>query len=319
MKTESPPVTAVTFTGKRRTEVVARWVSLTGAAAILVVLAYMILKLFQTSWPIWKAHGVGWVFGSTWNPSGGVFGALPFIYGTLITSAIALVVATPIGIGTALFVSELAPVRLRRPVASVIDLLAAVPSVIYGLWGILVFVPLIKPAQNWLATHLGTHIPFLAPPSPGPGFLAAGLVLAIMVLPTISAVSREVFLTIPSDVREAAYALGSTRWEVIRMSVLPGARSGIIGGVILGLGRALGETVAVLLVVGDIPAISKSLFAPGYSMAAVIANEFREATEPLHIEALVGIALVLFLITVLIDMGARLLVHRTGARTGAET
>ena len=314
MKTALPPATAVTFTGKRRTEVAARWVALTGAAAILVVLAYMIVQLLQTSWPIWKAHGIGWVFGSTWNPAAGVFGALPFIYGTLVTSAIALVVATPIGIGTALFVSELAPVRLRRPVASVIDLLAAVPSVIYGLWGILVFVPLIRPAQNWLAIHLGGHIPFLAPPSPGPGFLAAGLVLAIMVLPTISAVSREVFLTIPSDVREAAYALGSTRWEVIRMGVLPGARSGIIGGVILGLGRALGETVAVLLVIGDTPAISKSLFAPGYSMAAVIANEFREATEPLHIEALVGIALVLFVITVLIDMGARLLVHRTAAR-----
>ncbi|HEX9236330.1 MAG TPA: phosphate ABC transporter permease subunit PstC [Actinomycetota bacterium] len=316
MKTATPPVVQPPlFTGKRRSETAARWVSTTGAAALLVVLAYMILRLFQTSWPVWKAHGVGWVFSSSWNPAAGVFGALPFIYGTVVTSAIALVVATPIGIGTALFVSEVAPVKLRRPVASVLDLLAAVPSVIYGLWGILVFVPLIRPLQNWLATHFGGHIPFLAPPSPGPGFLAAGLVLAIMVLPTISAVSREVFLTIPQDVREAAYALGSTRWETIRIGVLPPARSGIIGGVILGLGRALGETVAVLLVIGDTPTITKSLFSPGYSMAAVIANEFREASEPLHIEALIGIALVLFLITVVIDMLARLLVHRTGARS----
>jgi phosphate transport system permease protein len=301
--------------GSRRSEAIARAGAWSGAAVVLVVLGYMLIRLFQASWPVWKAKGVGWVFGSTWAPSTGVLGALPFIFGTVVTSFIALLIAAPIGIATALFVSELAPVRLRSPVASILDLLAAVPSVIYGLWGIFVLVPLVRPIEQWLSVHLGTAIPIFAPPAPGFSFLTAGLVLAVMILPTISAVSREVFLTVPADVREAAYALGSTRWEAIRLSVLPPARVGIVGALILGLGRALGETIAVLMVIGNSPNITKSILSPGYTMASVIANEFREATEPLHVEALIAIALVLFLITVIINIGARLLVHRAEART----
>lgn len=285
---------------------------------MLGALGLMLVRLSQLSAPIWKARGIGWVFGSTWAPANGVFGALPFILGTLITSAIALVIAAPLGVGTALFVSEIAPSRIQRPVASLIDLLAAVPSVIYGLWGIVVMVPLLLPVERFLSSTLGTFIPAFSGPisGNGTGFFAAGVVLAIMVLPTVSAVSREVLLTIPRDVREAAYALGATRWETIRTGVLPPARAGIIGALILGLGRALGETVAVLMLIGDIPAISHSIFGSGYSMASVIANEFGESGEPLHLQSLIGIGLVLFLVTVLINIAARILVRKTGQKVG---
>lgn len=309
----APPPVPRSFVGRRRSEDVARWVALLGAFLLLVVLAGMLFRLGQVSSPIWKAHGIGWVFQSTWDPPNGKFGALPFVYGTLVTSAIALIIATPLGIGTALFISELAPMRLRRSVGSVIDLLAAVPSVVYGLWGIFVLIPLLKPVEAGLAKTVGKVIPIFAGPTfgraPGQSFLVAGVILAIMILPTISAVSREVFLTVPSDVREAAFALGSTRWEAIRMSVLPPSRNGIIGALILGLGRALGETIAVVMVIGASPTISKSVLLPGYTMASVIANEFQEANEPLHLQALLGVGLVLFLITVLVDIAARLLVR----------
>ena len=284
------------------------------AAALLVVLAAMVIRLFQLSWPVWKAHGISWVFGTVWAPANGVFGALPFIVGTLVTSAIALVIATPIALGTALFISEIAPARIRRPVANLIDLLAAVPSVIYGFWGVIVLLPLLVHVEKFLADTLGKVVPIFANPSSnGSGFFAAGVVLAIMVLPTVSAVTREVFVTVPQDVREAAYALGATRWEVIRYGVLPPARAGIVGALILGLGRALGETVAVLMVIGDVPAISKSIFASGYTMASVIANEFGQSQEPLHLQALIGLGLILFLVTILVDIAARLLVHKAGA------
>ena len=315
--TTAPTTERPALTGRRPSEGVARGVAMAGALALLVTLGLMIVRLAQLSAPIWKAHGIGWVFGAAWAPQNGVFGALPFILGTLITSAIALVIATPLGVGTALFISELAPPRLRRPVGGVIDLLAAVPSVIYGLWGIYVLLPILLPVERALAGSLGKVIPIFAGPigGNGSGFFAAGVVLAIMILPTISAVSREVLLTIPRDVREAAYALGATRWEVIAMGVLPPARAGIIGALILGLGRALGETVAVLMLIGDVPAVNHSIFSSGYSMASVIANEFSEAIEHLHVQALIGIGLVLFLVTVVIDMAARLLVRRTEGAT----
>ena len=282
-----------------------------GASALLLALALMVVRFLQLSWPIWKAHGIGWVVGTHWAPAGGVFGALPFIYGTVVTSVIALVIATPVALGTALFVSEIAPAKIRRPISDLIDLLAAVPSVIYGLWGVIVLLPLLRPLEQFLADSVGKGIPIFAGPiGNGSGFFAAGFVLAIMILPTISAVTREVFVTVPQDVREAAYALGATRWEVIRYGVLPPARAGIVGAVILGLGRALGETVAVLMLIGDIPAISKSIFASGYSMASVIAAEFGQSQEPLHLQALIAIGLVLFVVTVLMNVGARVLVGK---------
>jgi phosphate transport system permease protein len=299
--------------GKRRSESAARTVAWLGAAALLAVLAFMLLRLVQASMPMWRAHGLGWILARTWAPSEGIYGGLPFILGTLVTSAIALLIGAPIALGTALFVSELAPARIQRPVSNVLDLLAAVPSVIYGLWGILVLVPLLRPVETWMGNHL-TFVPFFAGPVPGPSFFVAGVVLAIMILPTISAVSREVFLTIPRDVREAAYALGSTRWEAIRLAVLPPARPGVVGALILGLGRALGETIAVTMVIGNASTVTRNILSPGASMASVIAQEFTEALEPLHKEALIALGLVLFVITVLVDIGAHLLVRGTKAR-----
>ena len=287
-----------------------------GASALLLVLALMVVRFLQLSWPIWKVHGLGWIVGTHWAPAEGVFGALPFIVGTVVTSVIALVIGTPIALGTALFVSEIAPAKIRRPISDLIDLLAAVPSVIYGLWGIIVVLPLLQPVERFLADSLGRFIPIFAGPPSGTSFFAAGVVLAIMIVPTISAVTREVFVTVPQDVREAAYALGATRWEVIRYGVLPPARAGIVGAVILGLGRALGETVAVLLLIGQIPAISKSIFSGGYSMASVIANEFAEATGKLYSSALVELGLILILVTLAVNLGAQLLVHSTHRRSG---
>jgi phosphate transport system permease protein len=285
-----------------------------GASALLLALALMVVRFVQLSWPIWKAQGLGWVIGTHWAPADGVFGALPFVVGTVVTSVVALVIATPVALGTALFVSEIAPARIRRPIANLIDLLAAVPSVIYGLWGFFVMLPLLRPLEEVLAGSLGKAIPiFAGPVGNGSGYFAAGFVLAIMIVPTISAVTREVFVTVPQDVRQAAYALGATRWEVIRYGVLPPARAGIVGAVILGLGRALGETVAVLLLIGQIPAIGKSIFASGYSMASVIANEFGQSQEPLHLQALIGIGLVLFAVTVLMNVAARILVRKARA------
>jgi phosphate transport system permease protein len=284
-----------------------------GASALLLALALMVVRFLQLSWPVWKAHGLGWVVGTHWAPAEGIFGALPFVYGTVITSVIALVIGTPIALGTALFVSEIAPAKIRRPISDLIDLLAAVPSVIYGLWGIIVVLPLLQPVEQFLADSLGRVIPIFAGPPSGTSFFAAGVVLAIMIVPTISAVTREVFMTVPQDVREAAFALGATRWEMIRYGVLPPARAGIVGAVILGLGRALGETVAVLLLIGQIPSISKSIFSGGYSMASVIANEFGQSQEPLHLQALIAIGLVLFVVTVLMNIFARLLVGRAKA------
>jgi phosphate transport system permease protein len=308
---ERPPPSR--FAGRRRSEAVARGVAVAGALALLVVLAAMLVRLGQVSAPVWHAHGLAWIVGRTWAPTKGHFGALPFVFGTLVTSAIALLIAGPIGIGTALFIAELAPAPLRRPIGGLIDLLAAVPSVIYGLWGIFVLIPLMRPLESRLAGSLGAAIPLLSGPSFGASFLVAGIVLAIMILPTVSAVSREVFLTIPADVKEAALALGSTRWEAIRIAVLPPSRQGLVGALILGLGRALGETIAVVMVVGATPTLGASILKPGYTMASVIANEFLEATQPLYLETLIAIGLVLFVITIVVNAAARLLVRTTAA------
>ncbi len=276
---------------------------------VLLVLAYMVLTTTNTALPVFRAEGFSFVTGSEWLPSRGLYGILPFIYGTLVTSLIALVIAVPVSVGVSLYLTEMAPSWLRGPVAYAVDLLAAVPSVVYGLWGVFVLLPLfLQPAAEALSSVLG-FLPFFAAPASGISYFGAGVVLAIMIVPIISALSREVFRAVPADDRYAAYALGATRWEMIWGAVIPRSRAGLVGAIMLGLGRALGETIAVALLVGSRPSISASVVQPGYSMAAVIANQFQEATGD-HIRALVGVGVVLFAITVLINMGARLLVWR---------
>ncbi len=255
-------------------------------------------------------HEFGWAFltSQAWDPVVGDFGALPFLYGTLVSSTVALVIAVPLAVGVAVFLSEMCPCALRGPLSFLSELLAAIPSVIYGLWGIFVLVPLMRRyVQPWLASHFGWTGLFEGPPY-GLGMLAAGVILAIMIIPIISSITREVLAAVPRHQREAALALGATRWEMIRIGVLRNARTGIFGAIILGLGRALGETMAVTMVIGNRAEIAKSLFAPGYTMASVIANEFSEATGELYLSALIEIGLALFLVTIVVNAVARLLV-----------
>ena len=289
-----------------------RWTITGFALCIPILLALIALEVGTAAWPAFRSFGLGFLSESHWDAVNGRFGAGPAIFGTIVSSIIALLVATPLAIGVAIFLSEFAPSWLRQPVAFLVDLLAAIPSVVYGLWGIFVLVPLLREhVMPFLADtlHLG-GTPLFSGPAYGPSMLAAGLILAVMVLPYISAVSREVLLAVPRSQREAALALGATRWEMIWDAVLPYARSGILGGVILGLGRALGETMAVTMVIGNRAEISASLFAPGYTMASLIANEFTEATNDLHVSALMGVGATLFAITLIVNAIARWLVWR---------
>jgi phosphate transport system permease protein len=243
-----------------------------------------------------------------WDPVSGDFGAMPFIYGTLVSSLLALLIAVPLAVGVSIFVTELCPRFLRGMVSFTVELLAAIPSVIYGLWGIFVLAPLLhNHIQPWLAQYLG-WTGFFNGPAYGIGMLAAGIILAIMIIPIIASITREVLVAVPQSQREAVLALGATRWEMVRMAVLRNARAGIMGGIILGLGRAIGETMAVTMLIGNRPEIAKSLFAPGYTMASVIANEFSEATDDMYLSALVEIGLVLLIVTVVVNACARLLV-----------
>ena len=289
--------------------------------SILVVAGIIVLELWGVARPALRELGL-WKFlvSRDWDPVAGSFGALAFVYGTVVTSAVAMLVALPIGVALALFLSEMGPKRLRPPVSFAIETLAAIPSVIYGLWGLFVLVPWLRSTvEPFLGRHLG-FLPLFSGPPIGLGYLAAGLILAVMILPTICSVTIEVLKTVPPALREGALALGATRWEAIRMAVLPYSRAGIFGAALLGLGRALGETMAVTMVIGNSPEIHASLFAPGYSLPAVIANEFAEATGALHTGALAGLALVLFGITVLLNALARLLlraVARGPARAAA--
>lgn len=282
------------------------------ALSIPLLLVLLSVEVAVAAWPALKAFHLSFLTSSRWDAVEGVFGAAPAIYGTLVSSALALLIATPLAVGVALFLSEFAPAWLRQPVAFLVDLLAAIPSVVYGLWGIFVLVPALREyVMPFLADrlHLG-NTPLFSGPAYGPSMLAAGLVLAIMVLPYISSVTREVLMAVPRSQREAALALGATRWEMIWGAVLPYASSGIVGGVILGLGRALGETMAVTMVIGNRHEISASLFAPGYTMASLIANEFSEATNDMHLSALMAVGAVLLLVTVLVNIIARWLVYR---------
>ncbi len=282
-------------------------------ACALVIPALVIaiaLTIFAGAWPAFSKLGLSIVTSSDWDVNAGRFGAAPAIFGTLVSSAVALIIATPLAIGVAIFLSEFSPAWLRQPIGFLVDLLAAVPSVVYGLWGIFVLVPMLREhVMPFLrdTLHLGAT-PFFSGPAYGPSMLAAGVILAIMALPYISSVSREVLLAVPRSQREAALALGATRWEMIRDAVVPYAKSGIIGGIMLGLGRALGETMAVTMVIGNRPEISASLFAPGYTMASLIANQFSEATSDLHLSALTAVGAILFVITLIVNAVARWLV-----------
>ena len=278
--------------------------------AVLAVAAVIVAELVRIGGPAISHTGlIAFVRNSTWDVTRDVFGALPFIYGTLVTSAVALVLALPISVGLALFLTEMAPPSVRSIVSFPISLLAGIPSVVYGLWGLFVLVPLLRrPVEPLLAKTLG-FLPLFRGPPIGLGYLAAGIVLAIMILPTITSIAIEVLQTVPGTLREAALALGATRWEAIRVSVVPYARAGIMGATMLGLGRALGETMAVTMVIGNSPTIRSSLFSPGYSLPAVIANEFAEASGDLHTGALAALALLLFAVTVLLNIAARLLVR----------
>lgn len=265
-------------------------------------------------------HQFGWKFliGSDWDPVEEKFGALPFIFGTLVTSAIALIIAVPISIATAVYLTELAPQWLRQPLTMFIELLAAVPSVILGLWGIFVMIPWLRDnLYPWLQKTLG-FLPFFQGPIYGIGILTGGIIIAIMIIPIITSVSREILRSVPGLQREAAYALGATRWEVTRIAVLSYAKKGLFGAVILGLGRALGETMAVTMVIGNIPQITASLFKPGYTLASVIANEFSEATSDMHLSSLFEIGLVLLVVTVVVNIFAQLLL-KTFAGPGVKS
>ena len=288
---------------------------ITGTAICVPLLLVLLLwEVALAGWPALRQFGFSFLTSSEWDPVKRNFGAAPAIYGTIVTSIIALVIATPLALGVAIFLSEYAPRWLRQPVAFLVDLLAAIPSVVYGLWGIFVLVPLLRDhVMPFLrdTLHLGAT-PFFQGPSYGNSMLAAGVILAIMVLPYISAVSREVLLAVPRSQREAALALGATRWEMIQKTVIPFAKSGIIGGIILGLGRALGETMAVTMLIGNKHAISASLLAPGYTMASLIANEFSEASDDLHLSALMAVGFVLLVMTLLVNALARWLVWRVG-------
>ena len=278
------------------------------AASVLLVVAGIAATLIQGSWLSLRQFGFRFWRTSTWDPVAGQFGALPFIWGTLYSSLLALLLSTPVALGIAVFLAELSPRLLRQPLIFLTELLAAIPSIVYGLWGIFVLVPVVRRLEvatpEWLR-----HVPLFSGPPLGVGMLAAALVLGVMITPFSAAVAREILRAVPTSQREAAYALGATRWEAIRLALYFG-RSGIIGAVMLGLGRALGETMAVTMVIGNNPQVSLSLFAPQYTMAAVIANEFTEAADDLYLHALVEIGLVLFLITIVVNALSRLLLWR---------
>ncbi len=288
------------------------------AYLVLALLGGVLLTLIYGSWPALKTFKFAFLTREIWDPVSGQFGALAPLYGTVITSLIAMLIAVPFAFGIAIFLTETCPIWLRGPIATGIELLAGVPSIVYGLWGLFVFAPLLQQTlQPWLIAHLGP-IPgigklFQGPPF-GIGMLTAGLVLSIMVLPFITAVMREVFRTTPQSLKEAAYGLGATQWEVVRHVVIPNAKAGIIGAIMLGLGRALGETMAVTFVAGNAQNIAVSLLAPGTTISAAIANEFTEAVGSLYLSALIALGLILFILTVSIIALARLLLLQLNAR-----
>jgi phosphate ABC transporter permease protein PstC len=283
-----------------------RWGLTALSLGVIVLIGYFFVKLIGESQPLFQHESVStFLFTNEWAPSKGVYGAVPLIVGTLITAGIAVAIGVPVAVATALCITELTPRRARQPLTLLVELLAAVPSVVYGLWGYAVLVPKLLPAEKWFASTF-SFLPFVGGAVTGPNYFVAGLILAIMIVPIVSAISREVITTVPREHKEAALALGATRWETIRMAVIPYSRSGIVGGAMLGLGRALGETIAVTLVIGNASVIGHSLFQQGYTLAAVVANEFGEAgSDSTHRAALIACGLVLFVLTLVVNGIAR--------------
>ncbi len=289
-----------------------RFALTTIAVGIIALIAYFFVRLAIEGRPAFSRFGVfGFAFTNNWDVSREMFGALPLLVGTLITSALALLIGVPVAVAAALYVTEVCPRRVRTPLTILIELLAAVPSVVYGLWGFFVLIPTLKPAEQWFADTF-SFIPFLGGGTvAGPNYFIAGLILAIMIVPIVSAITREIVMTVPTDHREAALALGATRWESVRLAVIPYSRAGIVGGAMLGLGRAIGETIAVTIVIGNAPVVGKHLFSQGYTLAAAPANEFGEAAnDVIHSSALFAAGLVLFALTLLVNGIARTFVIR---------
>ena len=319
---EAPPRDTAprgSLAGTSRGDAFFKWALIAAACTIPALLIALLFELTKGSLQAIGRFGFSFIVGTTWDPVAGVFGAWPAIFGTLLTSFLALLFAVPLALGVAIYLTEFAPKRIRGPVAMVIELLAAIPSVVYGLWGIFVLIPFL---QRWFFPFLERHLGFLPlfqGPIYGPSVLAAAMILTIMIVPFIMSVSREVLLAVPPGQREAALALGATRWEAVSTAIVPYAKSGIIGAVILGLGRALGETMAVTMLIGNRHEVAASLFAPGYSMAAVIANEFADAAGgPLHESALIYMALLLFAVTVVVNAAARLMIWRVSRGRGGK-
>jgi phosphate transport system permease protein len=280
--------------------------------ALVLIVAAIGFELTRQSWLSIQKFGLNFWRTGTWDPVSGEFGALPFIWGTLYSSVLALLLAAPVAIGIAIFISELSPSRLKQPLVFLTELLAAIPSIVYGLWGLFVLVPAVRSLETAMPASLRT-LPIFTGPAVGLSMLSAALILAVMVIPFTASVAREVLKSVPIAQREAAYALGATRFEAIRAALFY-ARTGIIGSVMLGFGRALGETMAVTMVIGNTPKVSASLFAPQYTMAAVIANEFSEAADDLYLHALIEIGLVLFIITLVVNSLSRLLIWSMSQR-----
>lgn len=293
------------------------------ALFVLITLAGIVVSLIYGAWPAIQAFGFGFLFSAEWNPVTSQFGAIVPIYGTLVTSAIALAIGIPVSFGIAVFLTELSPKWLRRPLGTAIELLAAIPSIIYGMWGLFVFAPAFSENfQPWLTANVGNW-PLIGPLFQGPpmgiGMLTAGIILAVMVIPFITAVMRDVFEVVPGVLKESAYGLGCTTWEVVRHIVLPYTKVGVVGGIMLGLGRALGETMAVTFVIGNAHQLKVSLFEPGNSIASALANEFTEAVGDLYGPALIELGLILFLITFVVLALAKLLLLKLTQHEGART
>jgi len=292
-----------------------RAVALAAGLLVLAILALIAVSTTREAWPAFQQEGLGFVTSQDWVPADGQFGALAFIYGTVLSSVLALMLAVPVSLGIALFANEAAPRRLRRPVIYLVDLLAAIPSVVYGLWGIIVLAPAIQPVYRSIDGAVGSWpvLGWFFSGQSGRSYMTAGIILAIMITPIITSLSREVIATVPAAQREAAYGMGATRWEMIRSAVFPWSRGGIVGSVMLGLGRAMGETIAVALVIGSQAQITTHLFEPGDSMAAVIVNQFGEASGT-HRAALIGLGVVLFVVTIVVNISARSVVTRFDRR-----
>jgi phosphate transport system permease protein len=319
------PVPSLTAARQRfgRSDARFRLLTMAAATVVLLIFAGLIATLAEGAWPAFKTFGFGFFSTAVWNPVTEHFGALPAICGTLITSALAMLVAVPVGIGIAIFLTELCPRPLRRPVGIAIELLAGIPSIIYGIWGLFVFAPFFQQHVQPVLIDFFGNLPLLqtifAGPPYGIGMFTASFILSIMILPFISAVARDVFETVPTMLKEAAYGLGCTTWEVMWNVVLPFARSGVVGGSMLALGRALGETMAVTFVIGNAHKIGASLFAPGTTISATIANEFAEALGDLYVSSLIAIGLILFLITFLVLAAAQMLLRSLEARAGGRS